>query len=1074
MTISHRLFCAILLCGAWNYASAQIVSGTILGRAADATGAVVPNAKITLTNAATGVQRTSSTDDQGNFVLPQLPPGAYSVSAAAPGFKTYQVSNIQLQVDQTVRVDIEFQIGQMSQEVAVVAAAAQVESETSSLGQVITTNEVLQLPLNGRNFMQLANISSGVAPAYNTRSATITNQSGRSDLAVHISGGRGDANSYLIDGVETRSMWFNSPSVLLSVDDIREFKIEKNGFSAEYGQGSGIVSLVSKSGGNELHGSAYEFLRNSELDAANFFDNFFGRAKAPFKQNQYGLTAGGAAIKNKLFFFGNWESLHSRKSNTLSALVPTPAQLHGDLTGLPSSKGAVIDPATGAPFPGNVIPTNRISSVTKNFIQYTPTPNANLPGTNFVTQKSTDRDDLQYGIRIDYQISASDSIFGRYTDFNSDLHQPGIGVLAGSVFPYDGLNAVIQETHIFNPRVLNVFNVAYNRSHVFNSWENTPTSVANELGIKIKQTPPEYGLPAVGVSGGYYVGGGAGINQGGVDSLPQLNETLSWVHGRQTLKFGADFRFIRFTERLGLNNNGSFTFDGRYTGSSVADFLLGSTAAMTAQIGLGVGHWRSKSLNFFVTDDVKLTPRFTLNLGLRYEYDQPFYDRDHHEGYFDTSQGAFVVGISQAQSPITTPIAGVVYNPNLRPGVWSPDYNNLGPRIGFAYDAGHNTVIRGGYGLFYAKTQGNELQFKINAPPLVFAASLTGSPTVPNLNWDKDAFPDPASPDFPVGTLAPFSVDPRDRTPYIQEWNFGIQHSFGSNWLAEAAYAGNKGTKLDERVNINQAYLPNPAAITPITTRRPFPSFGDILSTNFQENSDYSALQTKLERRFSGGLSILAGYTYAHAIDTASRGSGGSWHQNAHLLRQDRGSSDYDVRHRFTASWLYELPFGHGRQFLGAEKGVVDKLVGGWSVNGIATFMTGNYFSVTVPGDRANVGGFPFQRANRSCDGNLAHGDRTINRYFDTSCFSLTPTGTFGNGGRNILEIPGLNNWDMSLVKDTTVTERVRFQLRFEFFNIFNHAQFNAPDLTTGDALFGAIRSARDGRISQVALKLLW
>lgn len=1074
MTISYRLFCAILLWGVCNHVSAQIVSGTILGRAADATGAVVPNAKITLTNAATGVQRTSSTDDQGNFVLPQLPPGAYSVSAAAPGFKTYQVSNIQLQVDQTVRVDIEFQIGQMSQEVAVVAAAAQVESETSSLGQVITTNEVLQLPLNGRNFMQLANISSGVAPAYNSRSATITNQSGRSDLAVHISGGRGDANSYLIDGVETRSMWFNSPSVLISVDDIREFKIEKNGFSAEYGQGSGIVSLVSKSGGNELHGSAYEFLRNSDLDAANFFDNYFGRAKAPFKQNQYGLTAGGAAIKNKLFFFGNWESLHSRKSNTLSALVPTPAQLHGDLTGLPSSKSAVIDPATGAPFPGNVIPTNRISSVTKNFIQYTPTPNANLPGTNFVTQKSTDRDDLQYGIRIDYQMSASDSIFGRYTDFNSDLHQPGIGVLAGSVFPYDGLNAVIQETHIFSPRVLNVFNVAYNRSHVFNSWENTPTSVANELGIKIKQTPPEYGLPTVGVSGGYYVGGGAGINQGGVDSLPQLNETLSWVHGRQTLKFGADLRFIRFTERLGLSNNGSFTFDGRYTGSSVADFLLGSTAAMTAQIGLGVGHWRSKSLNFFVTDDVKITPRFTLNLGLRYEYDQPFYDRDHHEGYFDTSQGAFVVGISQAQSPITTPIAGVVYNPNLRPGVWAPDYNNLGPRIGFAYDAGHNTVIRGGYGLFYAKTQGNELQFKINAPPLVFAASLTGSPTVPNLNWDKDAFPDPASPDFPVGTLAPFSVDPRDRTPYIQEWNFGIQHSFGSNWLAEAAYAGNKGTKLDERVNINQASLPNPAAITPITTRRPFPSFGDILSTNFQENSDYNALQTKLERRFSGGLSILAGYTYAHAIDTASRGSGGSWHQNAHLLRQDRGSSDYDVRHRLTASWLYELPFGHGKQFLGSEKGVVDKLVGGWAVNGIATFMTGNYFSVTVPGDRANVGGFPFQRANRSCDGNLAHGDRTINRYFDTACFSLTPTGTFGNGGRNILEIPGLNNWDMSLVKDTGVTERVRFQLRFEFFNIFNHAQFNAPDLTTGDALFGAIRSARDGRISQVALKLLW
>jgi hypothetical protein len=382
--------------------------------------------------------------------------------------------------------------------------------------------------------------------------------------------------------------------------------------------------------------------------------------------------------------------------------------------------------------------------------------------------------------------------------------------------------------------------------------------------------------------------------------------------------------------------------------------------------------------------------------------------------------------------------------------------------------------LRGGYGLFYSKTQGNELQFKINAPPLVFAASLTGSPTTPNLNWDRDAFPDPSSPSFPVTTLSPFSIDPRDRTPYIQEWNLGIQHSFGSDWLAEVSYAGNKGTKLDERVNINQAYLPDPSAITPIATRRPFPSFGDILSSNLQESSNYSALQTRLEKRLRGGFSVLAGYTYSHAIDTASRGSGGSWHQNAHDLTADRGSSDFDVRHRLTASYIYELPFGHGKRLFGNAQGIADKLADGWAVNGISTFMSGNYFSVTVPGDRANVGGYPFQRANRSCDGNLPYGDRTIDHYFDTSCFSLTPAGTFGNAGRNIVEIPGINNWDFSVVKNTRFGERIQTQLRFEFFNLLNHAQFNQPDLTVGDALFGAIRSARDGRISQMALKILW
>ncbi|MGH9665489.1 MAG: TonB-dependent receptor domain-containing protein, partial [Bryobacteraceae bacterium] len=696
--MTNRARIASLFLAAATAAFGQIVSGTIVGRASDASGALVPGATVAVKNVATGLERAATTDGGGNFVFAQLAPGTYSLSATAAGFKKYSVSRIELLVDQSARVDVHFELGAVNQEVEVTAAAAQIDSETSALGQVIDSHQVVELPLNGRNFMQLANISSGVVPAYNGRSATITNQSGRSDLAVHVSGGRGDANSYLIDGVETRNMWFNSPSVLLSVDAIREFKIEKNSFSAEYGQGSGVVSLVSKSGSNDLHGTAYEFLRNSKLDAANFFDNYFGNKKAPFKQNQYGVTAGGAIVKNKLFFFGNWESLHSRKSNTLHALAPTPAQLAGNLAGLPSTKGAILDPSSGLPFPGNVIPANRISSVTGKFIQYTPVPNTNVPGTNFVTQKSTNRDDLQYGIRVDYQISGSDSLFGRYTNYDSSLYSPGVGVLSGSNFPYGGQNAVIQETHIFGPRLLNVFNVAYNRSHVFNSWENTPTSLANELGIKIHQTPPEYGLPSVSVSGGYYVGGGAGINQGGIDSMPQFNDTLSWVHGRQTFKFGADFRFIRFDERLGLSNNGSFTFDGRYTGSSVADFLLGDTAAMTAQIGLGVGRWRSKSLNFFATDDVKLTPKLTLNLGLRYEYDQPFYDRDHHEGYFDTSLNQFVIGISQAQSPIKVNIPGIDYDQNLRQGIWYPDYNNFGPRVGFAYQLTENTVLRGGYG----------------------------------------------------------------------------------------------------------------------------------------------------------------------------------------------------------------------------------------------------------------------------------------------------------------------------------------------------------------------------------------
>jgi hypothetical protein len=362
MNVAYRLFCAILLWGALGHVIAQIVSGTMLGRAADATGAVVPNARITVTNSPTGVQRTTSTDDQGNFALSQPPPCSYSISATATGFKTYQVSNIELQVDQTARVDVEFQIGQMSQEIAVVAVAAPVESETSSLGHVITTNEVLQLPLNERNFMRLANISSGVAPAYTARSATITNQSGQSDLAVHISGARGDANSYLIDGVE------NAEHVVQLTKRPALGRRHARVQDREEGVFIGIrAEQRDRERPPEQFGRATACTgprtNFAQFRSGCFFDNFFGRPKAPFKQNQYGLTASGALIKNKLFFFGNWESLHSRKSNTLNTPVPTPAQLHGQLAGFPSSKGSDIDPLTGAPFPGNVIviPTDRIS-----------------------------------------------------------------------------------------------------------------------------------------------------------------------------------------------------------------------------------------------------------------------------------------------------------------------------------------------------------------------------------------------------------------------------------------------------------------------------------------------------------------------------------------------------------------------------------------------------------------------------------------------------------------------------------------------------------------------------------------
>ena len=1062
---------------------AQIVTGSIVGTAVDPSGAAVPGAQVVLVNLGTQFSRTVTADSTGSYVFAALLPGEYRVVASAPGFTKQEITDIVLEVAQTLREDIRFTLGATTQEVTVRATASHLEGQTSSVGQVINEQRVENLPLNGRNFMQLAQIGSGVAPAYTARSATITNQSGRSDLAVHVSGGRGDSNSYLIDGVESRSMWFNSPSILLSVDQIQEFKVQKNMFDARYGQGSGIVRLVTKSGSNSFHGSAYEFVRNDRLDAANFFDNFFGRQKPSFRQNQFGFSAGGRIRKDKLFFLGGYEGFRVRKGNTLSGLIPTPAQLDGALAGLPSNKEdpatgkpAILNPLTGQPFPNNQIPPQLLSSVAQKFRKFIPAPNANISGRNLVVSPTTKRDDNQGTGRVDFNISPRDTLFGRYTSFDSDLLVPGIAPLYGNVFPYRGQNFGLEETHLFSPTLLNVFKFGYNRGNVFNSWENTSTSVVSELGIKnLPQVPAEFGLPNFAITG--FAGlGGTGINQGGVDNLYQFSDEVSWSRGPHSLSFGADIRRIQFQERLGLNNNAAFSFDGRYSGNALADFLLGVADSARAQQGLGIANWRSTSLNFFFEDDLKMASRLTFNLGLRYEYDQPFYEIDGKEGFFDPIQQRLVVRIRPGFAPLQLPETQVKLDPSFRRGIWAPDKNNWAPRFGFAYRVTEKTVLRGGYGIFYSKTQGNELQGKVNFPPLVFTNTLVGRIDTPNVLIDRDAFPSPSQ--LNLGTLAPFSVDPSDRTPYLQQWNLGLQRTFGRSYLAEVAYLGTKGRKLAERIQMNQAVPPDPAHPTPLSQRVPFKGWGDILSFNFGEKSDYNGLQLRLQKSFSQGLSFLAGYTWSHSIDTASRGSGGTWHQDIRNRQADRGNSDFDVRHRFVLSYSYELPVGRGKHFLTGASGMLTKLLEGWSVNGITTFMSGVYENIVVSGDRANTGGFPFQRANEvaGCrrNGTLPRSERTIDRYFDTGCFVVTPLGTFGNSGRNIVQMPGLNNWDFSLFKSTAITEQVRMQFRAEFFDAWNYAQFNNPTTNVQSPFFGQIRSARDPREIQFALKLLW
>jgi len=1065
-------------------AEGQIVTGSIVGRALDPSGAVMPEVKVSLININTQLTRMVVTNSSGEFIFPDLPPGIYSLSATAPGFKQVELTGIRLEVAHTVNEDLHFTLGTSSQIVTVQAAPVAVESQTSSVSQVINTRQIVNLPLNGRNFMQLGLLASGVVPAYESRSATITAQSGRSNMAFHVSGSRGDTDSFLIDGVETRNMWFNSPSILLSPDATQEFSMQKNMFPAQYGDGTEIVNMVTKSGTNAFHGSVYEFVRNNAFDSANFFDNYFGRPKFPLRQNQFGASAGGPILKNKLFFFADYEGFRFRQANTLSALVPTPAQLEGDLSHVSSKKKdpvtgspALINPFTGQAFPGNQIPASMISSVVKGFEKYIPAPNANLPGINLVVNPTTQRTDNQFTERTDFNLSAKDTLFGRYIYYNSSLLQPGIAPLYGNVFPYGGQNFALEETHIFSPTLLNVFKVGFNRSRVFHSWQNTPSSVDSALGIKnLTQVPAEFGLPTFSISG--YSGlGGTGVNQGGLENLFQYTDEVTWSRSRHELMFGTDIRRIQFQQRLGLDNDGVFTFDGRYTGNALGDFLLGTLASATAQQGLAIANWRTTAWAFYAEDNFKATRRLTLNLGLRYEYNSPPYEINGKEGFFDVASQRLVVRTPANSLPIQLPSSVLSDQPNYQPGIWSPDYVvGLEPRVGLAYSLAANTVLRGGYGIFSEMTQGNELQGKMNFPPLVITQTINGSLSSPNELLDRDAFPSISQ--LNLGTLAPFSVDPSDRPSYVQQWNMDLQHTFHNSYLFEIAYVGSKGTHLAERVPLNQAFLPNPSNPTPIQQRVPYPGWGEILSFNFGESSDYNALQSRLQRRFSNGLSFLASYTWSHSLDTASRGSGGTWHQNMYDRKADYGNSDFQANDVFTLGYTYQLPFGPEKRFLAGVRGVTAMLIGGWEVNGITTFMTGNYENVLAPGTTADVGPWITLRADEvsGCNnnGNLPRSQRTILRYFNTSCFVAPPFGTFGNAGRNIVETPGLNNWDLSLFKITQINERVGLQFRAEFFNAWNHAQFGVPNMSVVSPTFGQILSARDPREIQFALKLLW
>jgi hypothetical protein len=1071
---------------------AQSTSARIVGAVTDAAGTALPGAAVKVTSLDTNAVRVAAADDAGNYAVTNLPIGAYEVAAEAGGFKRFVQRPVQLAVDQTARVDIRMEVGQLTESVTVEGGAPLVESERSSIGQVVENKTIVQLPLNGRNFIRLGSLIPGTtqgAPGNNTVRSRQGNE------ALTANGQRAEYNNYLLDGVDNNAALFGLAVVIPSVDAIQEFKVQTANYSAEFGRGAGaIVNIAIKAGTNNYHGTAYEFVRNDLFDARNYF-TYLPNRKDPLRRNQFGATLGGPVKLPKAvfgplgydgadrsFFFTSYEALRERRGVTRGFIVPTAAQRAGDFAGLPT----VYDPANldaqgnRRAFTNNRIPDNRLSPIAKKILELYPLPNTfNDPARNYVRQFSRPTDSNQIHARGDHALTAQDQLMARYSWTESELGNPSINFL-GDTQATRTKGVTAAWTRLLSSTTINEFRFGYNRYGFDFFPEGYGEDLTARLGLPNQLLDPVLiRSPQIQVRNVAGVGIGSAIPLVRREQTYQWLDTLSFVRGRHSLKTGADVRYYRAYNFQNGNGGGVYSFTGAFTGvrgsqyaNGLADLLLGLPASQTLVVqrelnveerGARLRNWR---LSAFVQDDFQVSSRLTLNLGLRWERDGRWTEANYRFGAFDWKTGQ-VVYPRKAETPYTT--FPYPFRFEDIDSVKKPQNNAVAPRVGFAWRpfADNKTVVRAAYGIFWGQPIVNVLLNTLNAVPTGrgYTQTLTSGTTTPQLQFG--VFP-PADPASFIARNPTFTANDRDTytNPYVQQWNFGVEREVVRDVALKVSYVGSKGADLERRYQGNPALPPAAGAINP---RRLYPAFQGIQRQEASGISKYHSLQVTGEKRYSRGLLFLAGYTWAKSIDDSSSWTGidgqeSALAQDPSRLYLERGRSAFDLRHRFTFSFVYELPLRFDHKFVNA-------VVGGWQTSGIVTLQTGFPFTVTVSGDVPNAG-TGNTRAKLVGEARLA--DPTIDQWFNRAAFAQPDAFTFGNAGRNILDAPGTRGFDASLMKVFRgFGEQHRVQFRAEFFNAFNHPNFGLPNAQVGNAAFGTIRSA-DNREMQFALKYIF
>ena len=1090
----------------------QSITGDILGTVRDSSGAgaVVPGAKVTLTATDTGISASATTDGEGNYLFAQLKPDSYSVTVSKEGFAVSTVSNITLEIGQRPRVDFALRVGQTTERVEVSAGGApQLETETSSMGQIIEQKVLQDLPILNRNFIELMTVTAGVAPVgTGTSPASDWTGAGHNEVTASVAGGRESNESFLVNGIESRNARFGSANLRPSFDAVQEMEVKTNNFSSEYGRSGGVVLITMKSGANAFHGDVFEYFRNDALNANDFFSDLNHTRKGTLRYNNFGGSFGGPVRlprlysgTNKTFFFFNYEGFRQPTVSNFFANVPSVAQLQGNLaddsagTGifprtdpyceanLTSQKCATaIDPSTGQAFPGNVIPSSRLDPISQKWIQYWAAPiitganqqinsTTGLPIYNYATAKHGLVNWDQYNTRIDHALTTHDQIWGSYTYENRPTVQPGTFALQGSSFPIKDTLVTVTESHVFSPEVINEARFGYNRGYTYKIGEGAlGTNYAQSVFgfTNTSDNPFDFGVPDLSIQGSFFnTPGSPSESIGAIDSNFQWVDHLSITKGRNQIKVGIDFIHEKFYQVTDFSGIPGVTFTNQFTGVGLGDFLLGDPFSATASVGDSSQDLRSNYYGGFFQDDWHASRSLTLNLGLRYEFQQTPYDTSSKTAWFDPS------------------VPGIVYSRSgqVRNGIVNPDYNNFAPRVGFAWSpsALKDTVIRGGAGTFYGTDNWNELQFLVYAPDFESTQNLQSDPNKPTLTMGG-LFPQAT---LGGGTSVPFSVNKTNRTAYVNGWNLDIQHTFAGNWLLDVGYIGNVGQKLAQRRNEDTGTF-DPTGTIPLSQRVPFPQYSFILETYNGGWSSYNGLAVRAEKRLSRGFYFLTSYTYSKALDLGSTDDSTLTSNN--FKHYDKGNGDFDVGQRAVFSYVYELPFGHGKQFLASAPGIVDKVLSGWQLNGITTVSTGQYNTVYLPQDWMNIGPVNSSVPNRI--GNPIPSHRNYTNYFDINAYAYpgcesqsipyvacnTTTGHIeGDVKRNSLEQPGHNNWDMGLIKGTLIGDHLNTQFRAEAYNVWNHTQFGNANTTITQGSFGVISSlGHDPRVLQLSMKVMF